>query len=80
MHLITSTDLATADEQFAAKVEERAQIAFAAGCLLAVKHARCAKGCHIGYDFVVLSPGEKPPADDWTVCENHAGRAAWRSA
>lgn len=80
LQIIEGDERASADEQFAAMIEQRAQIAFAGGCRLAAKHARCEKGCHIGYDFVVLSPGESAPAADWTIYEERDGRAVGRSA
>lgn len=78
MPLIRRASADEAAEAFYEEVQARAQIAFAAGCRLAIHSGRCAAGCCIGYDFVVLLPGEKAPAG-WTLYEERDGRAVGRS-
>lgn len=73
-------------EEAVAKLEVEAQakamVAFAAGCRLAVRPYRATnmRGCVIDYEFVVLSPGETPEGNGWTLYEQRGDQAVGRPA
>lgn len=62
-------------------VERLCAVAFAADCRLAIRWrltSIVAMMCE--YEFVLLSPGELPPAGEgWEVWENHSGRHVGRA-
>lgn len=72
MHRLNRPSKAGVWDAFLDEISARAAVAFAAGCRLAFVHASCDSGCCIGYDFVVLSPGEAAP-DSWTIVEEAGG-------
>lgn len=79
MYCVTHPDPDLARAELDAEVEARCRLAFDAGCRLAATVTVCRSGCCFEYDFVVLSPGEKPPAG-WTIYEERNGRAVGRSS
>lgn len=79
LHCVNRPTAAEAREAFDAEIQQRASIAFAGGCRLAIYADHCPAGCCWNYEFVVLSPGEAAPKG-WTIYEQRDGRAVGRSA
>lgn len=80
MHcIVKGADKAEAEAKCAASIAERARLAFDHGCRLAVnRDGSCLAGCCVGYEFVILSPGEKANSG-WTIYEEREGHLVGRT-
>lgn len=64
-------------QAFRDEVAWRCAVAFAAECRLAIL-VRSIQQCALTYEFIVLSPGERPPGKGWTIFEDRGGVAVER--